>query len=750
MNFSSPTKVLDTIRRSDEVERDRSLNRVKVNELFNAVPPLSDSEAKQMGLEINVNWGEAAVLGQHGRRQYATAFLKPSNFFKISIPLAPPEKRADWETFITNRINRPLKQSKKYYYVHKYKWASVLLHGIGPTLWYSDDNWCPDYIAISDLRIPTDTTTDFENLVWFAVRHAYTVGELVKKVWGKNAQPHWNKKAIAKLLNTIKDVNYDTTDTWITNPEHLAEIVKQNGGYFNSDAVPTIKLWHFYSYDDDDPKNCAWKLCVVPDTDSGTTVPADIDEFLYHSDKPTAKELGQVLHCQFGDLNNDSPFKYHSVRSLGFELMEPCFWTNLTRCRMLQHTWESFNIWFHSDDPVDRARAQKIELFNKAVIPKGVRVVPQTERHQIDPRLVSAVMGELRQLMSEAAVSYTQDIHEPGSEEETATKTMAKVQQVNALLGGLLDDAFQQETFSYREICRRFCLRKSTDKDVQKFQKECEREGIDMRYVNVEYWDIEPEVPLGGGNQTMGMLQSEKLWQIRPALSPTAQEEVLHEYIETITNDSRKAQRLAPLGQSRGVSNAQEYAANIFGTLMQGVPVPLKEGLNYIDQIDTLLGLMAGVVARVEATGGMTDMRELSGLQTVAGVISQLVQALAQDEAQQQRVKQYGDAIGQLMNQVKAFAQRLQEQQKNGHDPEAMAKVQASMMQAKVKAQTTEASGKQKRNQKTISFQQEQERKNFQTLAENKRKDAQAAAEIRRQNALAKAKSDNETETVEA
>src|SRR5260221_190667 len=435
MNFTTAERVQAVIRMGDDVARIQSVNRTKVNNLFNGFPSPSEDECAKAGIRIRVNWGEAARIAQLGTRQYKTAFLGPKNFFRVTVPNAPIEKQADWGIFITKAINKRMKKNKKYVNVHKYKWNSVLLHGIGPTLWYTKDDWCPYYIALADLRIPTDTTTDFENLNWFAVRHAYTVYSLAKKCFGENADPCWKKKPVSTLLAAKLDINYDntTSSNWLVNPEKMAELVKQNGLYYQSDAVPTISLWHFYYLDDTDLNEPKWKMTVVPDVMSGTTAVLP-SEFLYEDAEPFADDLRRLLHCQFGDLNVDAPFKYHSVRALGFELMEPCFYSNLTRCRFLQHVHESFNIWLRVTDPAGRARAQKVELYDRCIIPEGVAIVGQDQRHQIQPQLVEAVMQEMRQLMSESATAYTQEIHEPGDERETATKTMSKEQLANALL----------------------------------------------------------------------------------------------------------------------------------------------------------------------------------------------------------------------------------------------------------------------------------------------------------------------------
>ena len=685
-----------------------------------------------MNVRVNVNFGEMVVLFAHARRQMTEALLGPKNFFKISMPLAPTEKAGGWSMFITNFINRKMKESQEYLCTKESQIASVVAHGIGPQIWDDAECWRPKYAAIEDFRVATDTETSLENLSWLAVRKPYTEGQLAKKVFGKYADPGWKKDYVKRILHEYHDTNYETTNyDWINAPEKMAELVKQNAGFYSSDAVPTIPLWHFYYLDDSDPRKPVIRLKVVPDL--GVRGTYQDQDFIYDAgDRPFCKKWSQLTNVQFGDLNNKAPFLYHSVRSLGFLLMEPCYWTNLFRCRLLQHGMENFNIWLRVADPEGKSRAQKVELFDRGIIPEGVTVVPQTERHQIDADLVNGILAQLKQLQSEASQSYTQQLDTGTQKEQTAFETRAKIASVNAMMGGILGRMFRKEVFAYREICRRFCLRNSTDEDVQEFQAEALRFGIPRMWLNAEFWDIEAETPIGAGNMTMAESQVSTLMEWRDKFSPSAQQEILHEAVEVVTNDPRRADRWAPLDGQRGVSDAQRDAEFAFGTLMQGVPVRMKDGLNPIDQVETLLGLMAGVVAQIEKTGAMADAREIVGLQTTAGYIGKLIGQLAQDKAEKARVKQYSDALGKLMNIVKAFAQRLQEQmQKAGAangagDPQGAAKVQSMVIQAQTKAKISEATAAQKMQQKNAQFQQEQQRRNLETAAEIARENAKS------------------------
>lgn len=732
-NWSTPQQCLNTIQAGDASNWAQSENRRRINAQANGAPPLDEKTAKDIGLKVNVNWGELIVPLAHARRSYEDAVIGQERYFKASLPYAPAEKQTEWGLSVTNYANDLLKEDEdiapELDCLHQYRISALVCHGVAPCVWYRDDDILPEFVELSDFRVPTDATTSFKRMEWFAVRHLHTPGELYRRALGENTVPGWNRQAVRKIMTQYHNVNYaEVTYTWETAPEKMEELIKQNLGYYSSDAMPTVPLWYFYFQDSDGGNN--WYLKVVPDR--GTQFNIGQEEFLFESDKPVADRLSHLLHVQFGDINNAAPFLVHSVRSLGFMLMDPTFWSNLTRCRVLQHLHEHMNVWLRVISPSGRERAQKIELYDKAVIPEGVSIVPQTERHQIDKGLVDTVMAGLKQLQMEASASYTHELDTGTQKEQTATETMANLQRVNAMMSGLLGRFFRREKYFCREIARRMCLKNTTNPKAREFQSRCRIYGkIPESMLNVDLWRVEPEKPIGNGNPTMALLMADKMMAVRPMLGPDAQQQVLHDAVATYLNDPRRAAGLVPIDKAQGITSGTEFAQSLFGTLMQGVPVQQKEGLSPIDQINTLLGLMAGKCAQVQKQGGTTDANTIAGLQAVGQFVASLIQQLAQDENQKQLVKQFSDDLGGLMNEVKAFAQRLAESQQqmggNGEGQAEVAKVmaqlQGKMMMDKTKAQATEFNQAQKRRHKETAF-----------AAEQRRKDASVSAEIQRGN----------------
>lgn len=736
MQLNKPQQVLDTIRAGDDAAWAQSENRRRIDEQANMAPPLTPDAARKLNLKVNVNFGTLAIPLAHAKRSYEDATLGQERCMKITIPSAPPDRKTEIELTISNAVNELLKEdediSDDYVELKSDQIGTVVTHGLGPVVWWHPDDLLPDFVALNDWRVPTDSKCSLKNVEWFAVRHRWTPGECVDHVWNKHSVPGWDKKVMAEILSHYKAVNYgEVSYTWESDPESMAELVKQNMLFYSNDAMPTIPIWAFYFKDQDGGND--WYLACVPDTESLRGVSQE--KFLYKSDRPVASKLSHLLQCQYGDISNHKPAMIKSVRSLGFMLMDSTWWDNVTRGRLMQHAHDSMNPWFRVNDPSGRARAQLIELYDKCIVPEGVDVVEQAKRHQIDVGLIQAVQAQLKQSSNEASASYTHELDTGTQKEQTATETMANLQRVNAMLSGLLGRWFRGEKRFDREFCRRLCLTDTTNETAKKFQTRMHKLGIESRWLNVSLWVVEPEKPVGSGNPTMAILIADKLMSMLPVLSGEAQERVKNIAVAAYSGDPKLANELAPIGQ-KSLPTAVEFAQSIFGSLMQGVSgIAWKAGLSLVDGISTLVRLVEEKVQQILKLGGMTDMNTVVGLTNTAQFTRNLLTQLEQDPDAKPTVKALSEQLGNAENEIRGFAQRLEEQQAqtqgpNGFDPKAMAALQGKMMLDKAKARQTELKGAQSRRHKELGFQADQRRQDQKTAAEVRRDALKAAVDM--------------------
>jgi len=532
-----------------------------------------------------------------------------------------------------------------------------------------------------------------------------------------NACIEWVDKESQSLLSS------NFPDIW--SAEKMEERLKSDGGYYMGDRVPTINVFDFW-YWSDEGGNGGWRrrmvldtwsspMGVAPEMSANKALDFAKGQWLYNSgDVVKATNREQIFSCQFADLSAVAPFRYHSVRSLGFLLYAVCHLQNRLRCRLTETTFEQLMMLFRVKSQEDVQRVLKIDLYNRGFIDESVQFVPAGDRFQPNYQLAELGVNQITDLISKHSSSFSAMPQNGASDvEKTKFQVQAETQTATALVSIALQQAYTYQTFEYKEVFRRFCKSNSTDPDVVRFQAACLKQGVPKSYLDPTQWDIEPERVMGAGNKTLEMSIAQQLMQYRNLYDPEPQRQILRDVTLAITDDPSRAAALVP-DQPVTITDAVHDAQLAAGTLMQGLPVALKTGMNHIEYVDTLMATMAHIIQGAQASGGMADIKTIQGLQNMANNIAQHIQIIAQDPNEKQRVKQYGDQLGKMMNLVKAMAQRLVEQMKKQQqqqgqqgDPAAAAKVQATMMQAQVKAKLSSQSHAQKTAQRQLQFEQQ-------------------------------------------
>ena len=694
-----------------------------LNRLYNGAPPYDEATAEENGVQINRNFLEGPNLLSQGRRQWNNAFLKPGNYFNVSVDGGPPHKQREWSKIITRHINRCLKRSPDYMEYLRATGANTILHGIAPANWESRTAPYPCPLMVDDLLIPSETLVSFRNLDHFGIYRQYSPATLYELTHGPKRDPGWNmpivdaeiKVAAQEYQKSAYSVAYQFQ------PEKIEEYIKQDLGFWGSDAPPTIDCWDFYFREADDGNG--WYRRIVLDSalsaDSRASWRASglrpqvvpKDAWLYTSGKRKyANALRQILHCQFGDTSAVAPFRYHSVRSLGYMLWGVCELQDRLRCRFTEAVFEQLMWFFRTSNEGQFTRLKKAMFTHLGVIPEGINFVTATERFKPDHQLVSLAIDQNRQLMGENAASFTQDFDQGApSREMTATETMARVNAVNALVSGMLNLAYTYESYQYRETCRRFCLKNSQHAEVKKFRQSCLSDGVPVEMLDSDRWDIEPERVLGAGNKQLEIAQAQQLLAMRPTLGAEAQQTVDHIAIEAFTDDPALAEQLVPVEGRERLSNAKHDTMLAVGTLMQGGFVQFREDENLRDIVETLLLEMTLVIQRVQATGQPTAA-EVAGLQNMANHIAPMIKQISQDSKEGERAKAYKDQLGNLTNVIKGFAQQLAQKNAagngadNGEMAETAGKVQAGKIQAEAKAANTRESHAERTAQRQVQF----------------------------------------------
>lgn len=773
MKVKSPTKFSDPAHCESLVwqmrlaDLPRAENRVILNRTFNGDPPFSPATAEENNVEVNRNFLEGTGNLTDARTQWNNNFLAPGDKFSIHLDSGPVHKKNEYAASITKHINRGLKRSLPMINQARETGAGVLLHGIGPSTWQDRRSPVPKVVPISSLLIPSETDIDFENLEYFAIFRELTPSQLYEKTHGPKVDPGWNMPLVMQELKFVAEQVQKQTNmaTYQFMPERVEEVIKQDIGFWGSDAVPTIDYWDFYYREMKD--SSTWCRKIFLDWQSGGR---DVDtsakfspkdspnggQWLYDSKgRKYASSWQEIIHCNFGDCSCVAPFKYHSVRSLGWMIWGIVDIGNRLQCKMTEQAFSDLMWFFRVAGQNDFNRIKKANFLQMGVIPQGIDWVKGNERFSPDPKFIQMVLEKNRQLMSAHSSSYTRNAERQDTQsEKTATQVMAEVNSINTMVSGVMNMAYTYENFKYREICRRFCIPNNPDPMVRKFRKACLDDGVPLEYLDIEKWDIEPERAMGAGNKTVQMAIVQYLNTIRQNLGPEAQRKVDHIGIRTMTEDVAMAEDLAPIKGQQAVSKSTHDAELATDRLMLGLPFTPTPQMIYEDYVLVWLRDMGLIVKQIQSTDNVGTQEQMIGLQNMAAHIGAFLQIMAQDETARGKVRQYSDLLGQLTNVIKGFSQRLAEQVQagngNGAMDETQAKLQSDLIMAQAKAANSRESHAQKTAQKQTSFELEQQRKDRELEADIRRQATselmQTAADIRKQGREQIEKQNNPTE----
>lgn len=747
MNFSTPSLVEQVVWDMLYAAQPRGVNRAQIDRLFNGFPPWTAEEVEAKQIRCNVNWLDAPKLAADARRSYYNAFLKPANFFSMTLDTGPARSRASWSAIVTKEINRILKKSLPYFEVIRSQMASTVLHGIGPVHWSDEFSWRPRAVDISDLLIPSNTLLSLENLNYFAIFRQYTAPELQDKVEKANADPGWNKELARRAIKWSASQTSAQSGSGLQNDwmswEKVVERIKEDSVYYGSDITPTIDCWDFY-YLSDEGKKSGWRRCMVLDTPAEgqverekplkNSIGEDGGEWLYNGgDRVYADSINQILHFQFGDLSPKAPFKYHSVRSLGWLIYAVCNLQNRLLCKRNDATFESLLNYFRVGNSDDNDRLTKIDLHNYGVVPDGVEFVKQQDRWQINHNLVDSTISNNRSMLNEAASQFREGRDNQSSKEKTATEIMAEVNSSNALVGTMLLLAYNYQKSQYIEIVRRFFQPNSADKDVREFRLRVLKKEVPSEILDIDYWDIQPEQVLGSGNKMLQIAMADKLMAVRPLLDPESQRDVLRLYVEANSDDAGLGSRWVP-NRPILVTESTHDAQLMIGSIMTGATMELHAGQDASQMLVALLKSMAEICKRIVNTTQVPTIQELTGLVNLAGTIDKYLMIAAQDQGNAELVNQSKSDLTELTKILKQWNDELQQPQQQqateqvGADKAVkeaattQAKIQAIGITAQTKAEISKANAAQKQQQRDVQFRQKQQQSEEAHIADLRKK----------------------------
>jgi hypothetical protein len=750
MNLKNPEEILTQVTQMQLAQQPNQRNRTRINTLFNGEAPMSEEECREENIRTNANWLSATRVASNATNQLNAAFFKGDRFFSIRVDKGPARLRPQVSAILTKVINRELKRSRAYRAARESAHAQVVLHGPGPLIWRNSKTPVPSTAGIEDVLIPAGTLCDMSNLDRFAFYRELTWPQLKEAAFGDVVDPGWNKDYTKALLATLYKEGMQPIyqgNRWLF-PEKLAEDFKEGANWSASSALPRVLAWDFFFLNE---KTNKWNRRMVLDYASmaakGGLKDSDAvfktRDVLYSKDD-YCEDWQSIIHWYIGNCSNVAPYRYHSIRSIGFLLYGSCLVLNKLMNRNFDHMFQQLLTWFRNVSDDNREKLGLIDLQNFGVLPDGVSLVTASERYLVDPRYIQMGIDQATQMIAQSAMSFVPDMEGASKDKMmTATETLVRQNQSITLTNAVLGQLGDQSLYEYREICRRFCIKSNPDPMAEALRKEMREQGISLDYLDVDTWDVIPEMSVGSGNKASELLTTQALLQeVFPLVDAEGKRLILRKRYAALTDNPDEAITVVPEVPRVGGPDEQQ-AQLAFTVLMARQQFVQPEGVNHEVMAGMLMGMAAQALQQVEAMAQTPDglglaAMEIAGVANVLGHVQNEIGAVMQSEAQKEVAKMLEKQFAQLSGELTRLSgevQKLMEEQAqaqpSGDQAKLMAKLQEIQMSAEVQRQIAGANAAQKMEQKQISWMQENERRNADTAAEIGRTDARTAAELR-------------------
>ncbi len=717
-------------------------NRAKINRLMNGDAPWTEEERRVNRLNTNINWLEGPRIVKNSNYQLTNAFFGPGDYFNIALDTygkVPIWKRDEWSACLTSYVNKALRDSDLLESTIEQAIAQVVLHGPGPSLWTKKTSPIPETCGVDDVMVPAGTLADMSNLDFFAVYDEMTWGQLYSATQGKAVDKGWNVPYVNALLASLYKQPLQPLyqgNRWMF-PEKIAEDFKENSNTFAAAALGRALVWKCYFKNEQNK----WNQRILLDYNNisperlkdefGMENTKNPPDFLFSADD-YADDWRHIIHWFVGNCSTVAPYRYYSIRSIGYQLYGPAFTQNMVRNRTTDHVLQELLMLFRNVSEDDREKLEQIELHHLGILPDGVSIVNAAERHSADWNLVGNFLVGNRQLMAESSAAYLPDIATEGEKPAmTATESLIRNNASVTLTSSVQNQLYKQAKHFFKEIYRRICLKDERDPVTKEIMRRMKLDGIPYAVLDPDIAEITPNRVMGGGNRAVELTTARALFEAKGAFGPQADLPIRRKYMLALTNDPEFVR--ATLPEMPVVSSSIVAAQNSFGTLMEGVPVEQPGTLNEVEYIETMIQLMAlcmKPLAQLQQQPAALPIaaERVMGLVNVGQHIEQHIQNLSKDQAAREKVRDYQRAMVQLMAELKQYGQHITEMEQagtQGQMSEAQAKIVGMQQLAAAKAQIMGQTADVKLQHKDAAF-----------LAEQKRKDAQTTFEIQRKAAL--------------
>lgn len=680
-------------------EGPRREDRATVSSFFNGAPPLSDAEAEEMGLNVNVNNLFGYTELAQAKEQTMALINQPPRLFEISLDRAPASQKQRWEMAAAAKLNKVIQRSGRFKPSYEGVAGDSVMHGSASFSFRDNTDWCPSHVSASRLLIPDSSPADQRKLTHWGIETELEMHEIF--TYYRLEAPGWKRDALGKIIKAFRDKERkdDSTISEVLDATNIEEWEYQqqtNSGKTSFSRV-AVQVYYFFQIQPDKVTRPV-DLTILArykqaDKDSTTSKPDDImTEIMFDQDEyyPSVED---ALHPFFMDCIIGGSSKWHRVLGLGTLNYSLNWAVELLMNRAMQATHENMMTLWQAGDAADREELAQLMLRHNMIVPEHVTLAPNRIPADLEGAL--AMIQQYRSQGSKNAMA--QAVNAPAVQPKAGGRQLeqqflAEQAQIGAAQGNRTANWYDYFDRLATKMVERFTNPFITKydpgySDIINFQSAMQALGIPLYYLQPHNIEVKVARVVGAGSRSKAQAASASLKQALPTLPPGSQAKAKRMILAIDLDDYGLAEDLMPIQDHPDTSQTLRAQTEENTAIVQGKAPPVND-----DDIDALhlqshTAAMATMAQKgAKAKGGAFTPDQHQAFIALGGHVAAHINKL-QATGDKKGAKAWMDQLNKLASAGEKLAHNMQQTQPQGPQLDPKDAVAASLKAAQLKLQ---------------------------------------------------------------
>ena len=487
-------------------DRDRADRRDKIQRWIDGARPLSAAKLDKTGQRDRTNFNprEAEAMLETAIAPYYSMVFRNPQYASLECRYGNNKAmQAKWSTDIARGYHELLEGWDEHSYNMQLKFASMILFGVGITMYTDEENWQWQTRKLREFLVPDGIPASTKKLPEACYFRSISPVDLYKLIENEKSAkemgwfPDRVKRTIVKVAGqALQNVNGQSLFGSDWNEEYTASL-RRGDTCWNTEAAQ-LKLSGFFV------KEFSGKIshCIFIDDPVPTAPGSTEDEHLMLFKKVEQFDsFKQICHIFFHDVGTG---EWHSVRALGPKIRDLTVANAVLFCSMIDGAIKGSVYLFQAKDAGSEQVSQMIEIAGANIIPSGLELMQNRIADSLEGPI--NVRREVQNTLQTTSAQYLARISGENSE-PTATQAQLNFRNQAQLSESQSDHYLKSLDPLHEETLRRalamgvHCYKKHHPEDEPPEQYEDEEltfknDAEEGAYWMVRYLVIDCQVPI--------------------------------------------------------------------------------------------------------------------------------------------------------------------------------------------------------------------------------------------------------------